>query len=443
MNILLFLPEKEVRGILTFSLELRFQAKILEADTIDAALEALKGTPDMGLIICDGEHDNKKLFELLNESSSPVPCIFCGPPSEANLKAEPANLVGVANKENLIESLYEIIDKLKQAEEKAVQASESDFCRIKTELLIKASPLKADIYIRLSEKKFLRLFRQGDSFDSEDLQKYYVKKSVQYLYLKSDECKEFMEKFKASLVALLKSNETNPRKISEVAEAAHETVQELVTRLGPTEEVQEIVKANVQLATKVARNNPRLSKLLEGLNRDRHKYISSHSLILGHLSCTISAAMGWNSDTTYFKLNMAAFLHDITMNNNELATVQNLKELEERRAEFSEADYQSYKKHPIHAAELAKQFKEVPPDVDTVILQHHEQPDGSGFPRGLTPTRISPLAAIFIVAHDFLIFILKKDTKEWKTAEFVASAQRKYSTGTFKKVLKALEELKQ
>src|SRR5207244_821722 len=104
------------------------------------------------------------------------------------------------------------------------------------------------------------------------------------------------------------------------------------------------------------------------------KYISSHSMMLGNLACTLAAAVGWSSETTFYKLSLASFLHDITLQNHELAGIQSLKELETRKEEFKPAELQAYKNHPHAASEMAKQFSEVPPDVDTIIMQHHEQP---------------------------------------------------------------------
>ena len=66
--------------------------------------------------------------------------------------------------------------------------------------------------------------------------------------------------------------------------------------------------------------------------------------------------------------------------NQQLAKIGTLQELRKREGEFTEKEVKSYKTHPAVAAEIAKGIDEVPPDVDTIIMQHHERPDGKGFP---------------------------------------------------------------
>ena len=50
----------------------------------------------------------------------------------------------------------------------------------------------------------------------------------------------------------------------------------------------------------------------------------------------------------------------------------------------------------------------IPSDVERVLLQHHETPNVQGFPRGLGMKQITPLAAIFIVAEDFVDILFEK-----------------------------------
>lgn len=208
--------------------------------------------------------------------------------------------------------------------------------------------------------------------------------------------------------------------------------------LGFTPEIQQITKTNVHHAVQTIRNASRLSQVLLELQKHHGNYISSHSLLLSYIACGIAAQIEWKSDTTFQKLTLAAFLHDITLSNNELAAVQNLKQLAEVHQKFTVEEANKFKNHPIQAAEIAKKFKEVPPDVDVIISQHHERPDGTGFPRGLNHSRIGPLSAVFIVAHDLTSFMYSNGQIKSGTpnlAEFYAQNQFAYQSMAFKKIL--------
>ena len=187
--------------------------------------------------------------------------------------------------------------------------------------------------------------------------------------------------------------------VAKLNDSVFEAIQSLGTGVGFTPEVQQMAKTQVQMTMKAMGKSPRLSKLFEKIESYQGKYIASHSTVTGYLACAIASQMKWGSDTTFHKLTLAAFLHDITLTNHDLAACKTLDEVQ-KDERFSDAERKSFKAHPMQGAEVARQFNEVPPDVDLIIAQHHERPDGSGFPRSLSSTYIAPLTAIFIVAHD-------------------------------------------
>lgn len=182
--------------------------------------------------------------------------------------------------------------------------------------------------------------------------------------------------------------------------------------------------------------NPTLADILEKIRTSEGKYISAHFTMTAFIACGIASAIHWNSEGTFYKLNLAAFLHDITLDNQELAAVPNLRELEKKKDRFSPDELRKYKIHTIKAAEIAREFQEVPPDVDTIIVQHHERPDGTGFPRGLRHTHIAPLAALFIIAHDFVQYAYGKP--DANLGEFLKLNENYYVGGNFKKVARTM-----
>jgi HD-GYP domain-containing protein (c-di-GMP phosphodiesterase class II) len=100
---------------------------------------------------------------------------------------------------------------------------------------------------------------------------------------------------------------------------------------------------------------------------------------------------------------------------------------------------EAFRNHPQNAADIARRFSEVPPDVDTIIAQHHERPDGTGFPRRLSGNYIAPLASIFIVAHDLARYSRLRPNEKIDVKEFIKQGALKYKSSQFKKVLAVLE----
>ncbi len=233
-----------------------------------------------------------------------------------------------------------------------------------------------------------------------------------------------------------------------------DSMQKMIAVSGMTPEVQEVAKRNVTQVVQHVRKAPRLNDLLRHLQQGQESYLASHSMLLSFLSCAVATQMEWSSDTTYQKLVLSSFLHDVAMQDEDLARIKSLSQI----AEFEHQNdvkktnemFRTVRDHPLKGADLARAFHEVPPDVDLIIAQHHELPDGSGFPKGLTSTRIGPLPSIFILVHDWVDFILERKTTDSvamlnfsdSIPDFVAARKALYSTGNFRKVLSCLHKIK-
>ena len=320
-------------------------------------------------------------------------------------------------------------------------AEDAAFTRINTSLLLQMNPLAADIYVRLSATKFLKLFQRDDEFDENDLARYRDQKKIDYLYIRKDECHIFAEKLVAELKKLLATAAPADQSVNKTVEDAVETIHQLIQKVGVTKEVQEAVSVSVKVAMKTMGDFPALGPILKQLTTDNAKYIGRHTMLLTNVSCAIAVCMDWYTDATFEKLTMASFLHDAALTDHELCAVKDLSEFEKLyKGKFNQGQQQEYKGHPERAVLLLGHFKETPAEVDKIIAQHHEHPMGSGFPGALSSNYISPLSSLFIVAHDLTDYIL--DEKEnFNIDEFLAKFDKKYSTGQFKKIAKKLSEV--
>jgi HD-GYP domain-containing protein (c-di-GMP phosphodiesterase class II) len=482
VKILLVLEDKGSREMVAFALESKLKAELTESNAADAAMllrnafpkKAIAPAPDQksastskpappppppsavaenpaapkfDLVVAEFNDAPGPLLDAISDLALEIPSVLLTHGKSKNYPENIKKVVGVVDLSDLDGLIAMVERSIKRAhlDEAAKDVTVTspklgELCRIRTSLLLRVSPLRSDIYIRLSDIKFVKLFQEGTAFEKEDFDKYMIKKNVPYFYIKVSDCGEFIQKFTDDLTKILNAQPFNSKVAGELTEATLEATQELILRMGPTHAVQTLVKTSVAIAVRDVASSPKLSQLLSRINRDKEKYLASHSLLLGQIACTIATSMAWSSEMTYYKLNLAAFLHDITILNPKLAPLRHPRELKGREKEFTKADIDEFTNHTMTAAELSKRFTEVPPDVDAIIAQHHEEPDGTGFPRGLTSTRISPLAAIFIVAHDLLHFILMSEGKP-NIGNYLKSRNEKYNAGTFKKIMKTISEM--
>jgi HD-GYP domain-containing protein (c-di-GMP phosphodiesterase class II) len=106
---------------------------------------------------------------------------------------------------------------------------------------------------------------------------------------------------------------------------------------------------------------------------------------------------------------IAALLKDIGM----LSIQQQI--LEEKK-KFNRQELVPIKKHPMKSVQVLKQIK-FPWNVDSVILQHHENYDGSGYPLGLKGRQISVGARIVHIADAYVAMTTDRPYREALTKD--------------------------
>ena len=119
------------------------------------------------------------------------------------------------------------------------------------------------------------------------------------------------------------------------------------------------------------------------------KYTKHHLESVANLSVEIGAKMNL-SDEVLECLYMAGHLHD-------LGKVQIPLEILNKSGKLTPEEYEIVKKHPIDAFEILKEFDFGFP-LSTIVRQHHERIDGSGYPDGLKNSEIRIEAKIITVA---------------------------------------------
>lgn len=436
MNVLLFHPDKKTLDRIEFCLESQMSLNVSSSGTFQEALEFLLGDGAIDLILTNFQPETDKLFKYLLSSNANIPVILINNGPQKNVEAYPdIHILGQLSQDEATEKLLPMI----QQHFKDIQSSQSqsEYCRIATELLTEVVPLRSDIYIRLSNVKYVKLFRSGSTFTKDDLQKFLFKRQVKHLYVKKTETKEFIQKFKADLSKWLnEATAGDPGLLNTVSEV-HELIQELSSRLGFTEEVQELARRNIQLTIKSIGHNPQLIDALKNSQMKSRNYVSSHSVLLANISCSIAAQMEWPSNSTFQKLVLASLFHDFSFQNPELAKLTSKKQMENIQKNISPEEYDVLIHHPQLAAQAIQSFSDLPGEVDFLILQHHERPDGSGFPTGMKGAQIAPLAAVFIVAHDIIDHMTQMGSG-FSLPHFLQSMEAHYATGTFRQIWKVL-----
>jgi HD-GYP domain-containing protein (c-di-GMP phosphodiesterase class II) len=165
---------------------------------------------------------------------------------------------------------------------------------------------------------------------------------------------------------------------------ATEVVQEIAPKIAETDDLGKALRTVFMLGDQFAR----------------------HSMGVVVVANWLAKQMGWTAPRVTVPLTMGALLHDI-----------GLKELPQElvnkpRLEMTHEEVELYETHPVRGMMILRAFPGISADVLQIVQQHHEMPNGLGFPSRLRAERMFPLARVVsfanILAHDIIDTLLEK-----------------------------------
>ncbi len=154
------------------------------------------------------------------------------------------------------------------------------------------------------------------------------------------------------------------------------------------------------------RENKLLYSIIEGIILSlnaRDAITGEHSRRVAEFSVQIGAWLGY-SEEKLEKLHFASLIHDI-------GKIGISDSILAKPSFFSDTDFDIMKKHPELGAEIMGQFLE-DEDIKAAILQHHERPDGKGYPYGISGDEIRPIANIIKIADVYDALISSRHYKD-------------------------------
>ncbi len=124
-------------------------------------------------------------------------------------------------------------------------------------------------------------------------------------------------------------------------------------------------------------------------------YTYTHSVNVGITSIMLSKEIFKNSDAHDLQeLAAGYFLHD-------LGKINIDQEVLNKPARLNDMEMQHIKTHPYQGYKLLKAAKALSPECSTIVMQHHEAYNGSGYPRRLKENEIHIYGRICAIADVF------------------------------------------
>ncbi len=159
-------------------------------------------------------------------------------------------------------------------------------------------------------------------------------------------------------------------------------------RLGKLIPVKNVETTAEQIVESVLRNADALVSLAQIKGYDEYTYV--HSVNVGILVTSLAYSMGYKKDEL-IQAGIGGLLHDI----GKMGIPESILN---KKGKYTFGEFSVMKRHPEIGINMLKGYKSISDLSRTVVIQHHERYNGSGYPRQLTGDMIAEVGLIAAVA---------------------------------------------
>ncbi len=152
------------------------------------------------------------------------------------------------------------------------------------------------------------------------------------------------------------------------------------------------------------KENSNVFLFLNGFDDVERNYLVTHSVNVTFYSLIIGQAMNYN-EKQMLELGTGTILIDAGMTKVPVYIVH-------KQSNLTDSEYQMIKAHPVHGYKSLRSYPDVNDRIANISLQHHEQFDGKGYPRGLKGKEIDEYARIASIADSYESQISNRSYRE-------------------------------
>lgn len=253
-----------------------------------------------------------------------------------------------------------------------------------------------DVFIKIGEGKFTKIFSQDTGVDFERLAQY-MSKGVKELYvLESDrtKLKEFLLNVPSNV--FIDPKAPQEKKVDALMAMTEQNLFEIFNQdiISPeaANSSTQVVRHLVRTMTEDMRT---ISLLIGSLSKGNYLY--RHSIVVSVYSVLVAKSAEMSTPQVLELVAMGGLLHDVGKSK--------LPEIPAGTTDISQLTdpelIKIYQSHPSVGLRMVDDNKLIPEEVKHIIFEHHERPDGKGYPNKLSGAQIYPLARYVRIANDF------------------------------------------
>ncbi|MCB0415725.1 MAG: response regulator [Bdellovibrionales bacterium] len=415
VKILVVDDEEDIRELLHFIIENLYDCEILEAENGNKAVDIIKTHKKLSVILCDRhmpEGNALTVYRYLCENNLKIPFILLdnnsSPAAEEFDQAD-----GFLQKPFSQKSVFDTLTNVLSND----HSGKKSYFKVLFHLLYKFDLKPFELFIFDSDTaSFKRIKEKNVILDKKRVEKYlsYLRQENQYFYIQNTDVSQFITIYQSHYKSQQVETDDFLDKIHGLIES-FEIAKEFCQKLGWSDDIVKTTEFHLKQAITEAYSVKELKPYIQALDLSQASKLSSHNALIAFLCIGLLKALNINDPNIYYIYSVAALIHDITLSENQIINKQDFILAIKNNSFVGLIDLQKIKEHPLKTCEIAKEWPSIkdPELLERLILNHHESPDGKGFPNQKTHGEMDLLECVFIIAesltHSYLLFDNKQD----------------------------------
>ena len=289
------------------------------------------------------------------------------------------------------------------------------------EVLKTLKQLPVDLYLKVSDQKFVKIGNAGESFETAE-RKHQENPDLEFC-IKIEDQEAFQDCINLRLSSVDKAEIIN----------VAEVISKMSERFGITEAVKNLISEHQKEGMKVIQKEKALKNLVSNIVKSE-SLLSSHAKIVCFISTYFADSMATGSISDFAT---ASYLQNLSIDNDIFYSTELYPE---KKEDLSWQQLKKFQTHPDAAASTVEKSKDISQNVISMIKDHHERVDGSGFPRKKTTKNLNMNSAVFIAANQISYISLRCHNDEEEFEKQLQNLLNEYQETPFKKIAEFINQ---
>jgi response regulator RpfG family c-di-GMP phosphodiesterase len=312
---------------------------------------------------------------------------------------------------------------------------------ISIQTLAKISEISYPLYVKLNDEKYIKIMNVSSSFSDEEVERFRTKQ-LKMLYVERQYYNEFIKKFSNKVVndMIFRGLKVGSIEALSLSTSVQEIIMGAVKTFGWSQETQDMAIKNLQIVKDLVEKTVELHSIFQWAKDTDHDYVFVHSILNCFMTTSLAISYKFKLEYAQEYLALASFFHDTALEPHQVKNESRFLKAAELKLPINKEDWLWIQDHPESSANMLALWPPCPQEVVRIIRQHHERPDGKGFPDGLSADAIDELSACFIVAEEVVLSYLELKDR-LLVEKHLKSREDLYSVEPFNKFYKLALEI--